>query len=268
MKRRNFLSRTALAAGALTAAMAMNTFAAAVTEETAKTIALENAGQKAEDVTFLKLKADVENDHRIFEVKFLTSDSREYDYEILESDGTILSVGYEIIAFSSHGAGTPISMEQARTVALEKAGVKAEEAVFLKEETDYDHGVPIYEAEFHTADSKKYKYEFNGNTGAMISWEYDAWRCLLTKEQPPTPGSTDTAEKADAISGIEGAKAAALKKAGLKESDVTWKKLERDREDGRLVYEGEFICGAMEYEFEIDGATGVFLDWEAESIYD
>ena len=54
MKNKALLSRTALTAGALAAAISFSASAAPVTEETAKNIALENAGQKAEDVTFLK----------------------------------------------------------------------------------------------------------------------------------------------------------------------------------------------------------------------
>lgn len=272
MKRRTLVSKTILAAGALTAALSVSASAASATEETAKNIALENAGQKAEDVTFLKLKSDIENNRRIFEVKFLTPDHQEYDYEILEADGTILSIDYTLLSVSSESGGTEtaISMDQAKTKALEQSGEKAENVAFVKEEIDYDHGVPIYETEFHTSDSKKYKYEFNGNSGAVISWEYDGWGCLWAKEnaQAPAGANTGTSQKGDVISGVEGAKSAALEKAGLKDSPVTWKKLERDHEDGRLVYEGEFVWGTMEYEFQIDGVTGVFLEWETESIYD
>lgn len=268
MKNKALLSRTALTAGALAAAISFSASAAPVTEETAKNIALENAGQKAEDVTFLKLKSDIENNRRVFEVKFLTTDQVEYDYEILESDGTILSIDYDIsvISSQSQGAGAAISMEQAKTMALEQAKEKTENVTFVKEETDYDYSFPIYEMEFHTSDSKKYKYEFNGNTGAVISWEYDGWGCLLAGENTQSPDNTNsgTLGKGDAISGMEGAKSAALKKAGVKDSDVIWKKLERDRENGRLVYKGEFVRGSLEYEFEIDGATGEFLEWDVE----
>ncbi len=52
--------------------------------------------------------------------------------------------------------------------------------------------------------------------------------------------------------------------AGLSSANVKWDKVKQDYEDGRLVYEGEFHCNHMEYEFEIDAATGVFLDWDVD----
>ncbi len=38
--------------------------------------------------------------------------------------------------------------------------------------------------------------------------------------------------------------------------------IERDNEDGRIIYEGEIVYGGYEYEFEIDGATGSIIKWE------
>ncbi len=38
--------------------------------------------------------------------------------------------------------------------------------------------------------------------------------------------------------------------------------LERDHEDGRVVYEGNVYHDGYEYEFEIDGETGNILKWE------
>lgn len=40
------------------------------------------------------------------------------------------------------------------------------------------------------------------------------------------------------------------------------KKCKLDHENGRLVYEVEFIAGGMEYEYDIDAATGEVLKFE------
>lgn len=45
---------------------------------------------------------------------------------------------------------------------------------------------------------------------------------------------------------------------------ATITKLEREYDDGRLIYEGELRKDGWEYDFEIDGATGAILEWEAE----
>ena len=67
---------------------------------------------------------------------------------------------------------------------------------------------------------------------------------------------------------MEAAKAAALKQAGLKSGDVTWGQVKTDYDDGRLIYEGEFFHGTLEYEFEIDGVSGMIIGWDVDSIYD
>ena len=265
MKRKFAAAGTGLAAGMMAAAMTMNVFGAQITEDKAKSIALDHAGEKEENLFSVKLEADIENDRQIYEVKLVTRDYREYEYEILTEDGTIMSIDYEKKILATPRTSKPaITMEKAKETALEQAGKKAEDVTFVKEEKEYDDGILVYETEFHTADREKYKYEFNGSVGEIISWEYDGWdRLLADKDQ--TGGASD---KADVITGPEGARAAALKMAGLKNSDVRWGKIEREHEDGRLIYEGKFYCGIMEYEFEIDGATGQILDWEVESIYD
>lgn len=253
---------TILTAGMLTAAAAMTALGAPVSDASAKTIALENAGQKEEDVTILELSLDTENNHPIYKVEFITKDFAQYDYEILISDGTILNIDYEakLASAATQNARTTITLEQAKEKALAQSGEAAEDATFVKESFEYENGTPVYETEFHTTDYKKYKYEFNGSTGAVISWEYDGWTWLAAKENPEA--------RADAISGTEAARAAALKMAKLNPADVTWGKVKRDHEDGRLVYEGEFYYNSLKYEFELDGATGVMLDWEVESIYE
>ena len=37
--------------------------------------------------------------------------------------------------------------------------------------------------------------------------------------------------------------------------------IERDEDDGHIIYEGEIHYGNAEYEFEIDAASGTILEW-------
>ena len=64
--------------------------------------------------------------------------------------------------------------------------------------------------------------------------------------------------------GTQAAKSAALRHAGLSESQVRELQVEWDNENGRAVYEVEFKSGGMEYEYVIDAATGAVLDHETE----
>ena len=56
----------------------------------------------------------------------------------------------------------------------------------------------------------------------------------------------------------------ALADAGLAEADVTFIKVNLDRDDGRLVYDVEFYSGKAEYDYEIDAATGDIVGYDSE----
>ena len=48
----------------------------------------------------------------------------------------------------------------------------------------------------------------------------------------------------------------ALDRVCLKEEAVTFTKIELDRDDGRQIWEIEFVSAGVEYEFDIDARTG------------
>ena len=59
MKRKFAAAGTGLAAGMMAAAMTMNVFGAQITEDKAKSIALDHAGEKEENLFSVKLEADI-----------------------------------------------------------------------------------------------------------------------------------------------------------------------------------------------------------------
>ena len=111
---------------------------------------------------------------------------------------------------------------------------------------DYDDGRLEYELEFHT-DSAAYEVTVDAATGRVLDYEKENLR----------GGSTSDI-------GTQAAKSAALRNAGLSESQVRELQVEWDNETGRAVYEVEFKSGGMEYEYVIDAATGAGLDHETE----
>ncbi len=63
--------------------------------------------------------------------------------------------------------------------------------------------------------------------------------------------------------GVSRAKEIALKKVpGAKNSHV--KEIHLDRENGRMVYEGEIHYNGWEYEFDIDAVTGAIVKWKVD----
>jgi uncharacterized membrane protein YkoI len=63
---------------------------------------------------------------------------------------------------------------------------------------------------------------------------------------------------------LEQAKDIALKSAGLKASDVTFVKEKKEMDDGRIEYEIEFYSGNIEYDYDIDAATGAVVSFDQE----
>ena len=80
----------------------------------------------------------------------------------------------------------------------------------------------------------------------------------------PAPASVPAPSEATKDIGYAKAKSIALDHAGVRETQAYDMDIELDDEDGRLIYEVEFKSGNMEYDYEIDAATGAILKHEAE----
>ena len=142
-----------------------------------------------------------------------------------------------------------VTQEQARTIALEHAGVAEADASFYRVEQDRDDGRSVYEVEF-TAGGTEYGYEIDSGTGEILSYDSDIEGWSLSSQS----GAAVTLEQARELV-VNRAK-------GLTAEDV---RIREDWDDGRLVYEGEAWCNNREHEFEIDAATGEFLSWSVEN---
>ena len=151
-------------------------------------------------------------------------------------------------------AGT-ITAEQAKTIALNHAGLNSSQVTFVKAKLDWEDGKRVYEVEFYTANYEEYDYEIDASTGAVLHFDYDA------ESYSPPQNTTG------AMIGVEQAKRIALNQvAGATASHV--RKAYQDYDDGRWVYEVEIVYNAMEYDFEIDAYSGNIISRDIDSIYD
>ena len=78
------------------------------------------------------------------------------------------------------------------------------------------------------------------------------------------PITTSGSASQSAYIGLEAAKEAALKHAGVSSSQVTFLEAEYDYDDGRMVYEVEFHVKGTEYDYEIDAQTGEVVKYKTE----
>ena len=151
-----------------------------------------------------------------------------------------------------------ITVERAKQIALNDAGVKESSAVFLRANLDWDDGRMQYEVEFYSGNTE-YDYDIDAVTGAILSSDRDLedfqiWNSGTSTNRPAnvssgsaSSGNYITAERAQQIALAECP------------SGSTVVKCQFDWDDGRAEYEVEIRNGWTEYDFEIDAVTGTIF---------
>ena len=165
-----------------------------------------------------------------------------------------------------------IGAEAAKSIALQHAGLTAEDVTFTRARLDRENRTYVYDVEFYS-DQKEYEYEINAYTGTIR--EYDLERRYVTLRQKmaflysPSAVTVTTQPQKTSQTGsgitLAEAKAIALNRAGLAEGSVTFTEAVRERDDGVYVYSLEFFSDAKEYEVDVRASDGKILDYEAES---
>lgn len=162
--------------------------------------ALGDAAVSESDTTRLKVSEDREDGRKIYEIKF-DAGNREYEYEILASDGSVISSDVETVNDSStagenetqdsstaqkdkeisnaadtqnqtfsknsSASGTAVSKEDAVRIALERVPGATEKNV--KIELERDDGRYKYEGEI-IYDNIEYDFEIDADSGTILEW--------------------------------------------------------------------------------------------------
>ena len=153
----------------------------------------------------------------------------------------------------------PIGRDAARTAAEEYAGTTALDSVTAEVDPELDESPAHYEVELQTAWGE-FEYLVDAYTGKVLSGQKD----LLATAPVGDETAKSSAPSDGADIGHAKAKSIALNHAGVSENEAYDMDIELDDEDGKLVYEIEFKSGNMEYDYEIDAASGAILKHEAE----
>lgn len=176
----------------------------------------------------------------------------------------VLTTQDQYIASTPSASGY-ITVEQAKTAALNHAGVQAGDAIFVKAGMDWEMGRVCYDVEFYVG-STEYDYDIDATTGAVLSYdrEWDdfslgGWGGSWGGSSAAGSG-TGSVTQSDLIT-AEKAREIALAKAPAGAVVV---KCELDRDDGRYVYEIEMRSGYVEYECDVNAVTGVIVDWDVD----
>lgn len=152
---------------------------------------------------------------------------------------------------SQSGTASAVTEDEARKTALSDAGVTEEQITGIRVKKDHDDGRQVYDVEFYS-DNKEYDYEIDASTGKILSSDFEIENDF---------NKDSTSDLNLAVSREEASAAALAKVQGASEKDL---RIKLDDDDGKMIYEGDIYYNGTEYEFEIDAATGDFLEWSEE----
>jgi len=169
-----------------------------------------------------------------------------------------------------------LSMDEAKQIAFDHAGVNGSNARFDDEEFDRDDN--LYELEFYV-DGVEYEYDIHAETGDILEAERDEHhkkekskqKKSDTSKEPKANAKTKTNKKQTTDKNSnnnqltkEEAVQIALDHAGVSKSEVVFDDVEFEHDDGRKMFEIEFDSSTHEYEYDINAETGKILDHEIE----
>lgn len=164
-----------------------------------------------------------------------------------------------------------ITKEKALEKALSHVKIEEKNIYGLEIEFDSENGILVYEIEFDTKENE-HNIEVNAKTGEIVKSEKefnDEYNGELDKK-PTTEtkpnnnsSSSNNSQSSKYISKSE-AKNVALKKAGLKASDIRDYEINLDEDDGTTIYEIEFKSGKYEYSIDINAKTGKIIEYDKE----
>ena len=147
--------------------------------DAAKAIALAAADITESDAVFTTAELAEKNGLSYYEIDF-TVGGQEYDYDIDAISGKIIenqtkAVDETAVANIANVASDgQITLEEAKEIALNHAGLTADGVTFIKGKLERDDGREKYDIEFYTSDFREYDYEIDPQTGEILSYDYDA----------------------------------------------------------------------------------------------
>ena len=171
-----------------------------------------------------------------------------------------------------------IGQEKAKAAAIAHAGLSDSDVSYFETDMDTENGIMVYEVEFKCG-GYEYEYDINALTSEIVQYSrekdddyFSVQTPSDTQNQQSTSGvgnSSDTSQSQNTslpqakISADE-AKEIALAHASVAASEAAYIKVDTDYDDGRLIYEVEFVVKSIEYEYEIDADSGNILDFDRE----
>lgn len=221
-----------------------------ISEQQAMEIALNNSDESFE-VIKIELE-DLDDDDDVEYEITLRNESKEVEVEINAYSGKINEWDEKLLQSSSNNQTQMIGIEQAKRIALEKAGSSFEITKAQLDDDDDDdveYDIKLISSEY------KIEAEVDAYTGQIMKWEAKRVNKSSVNNTTPSTPTIITRERAIEI---------ATKKAGSGFS-VIEVELDDDDDDDDIEYEIKLRSSTQEIEVEIDAYTGAITEWEVET---
>lgn len=150
-----------------------------------------------------------------------------------------------------------IELEEAKSIALQHAGLSENDVVFAETKLERDNGRDEYDIEF-TSNNVKYEYEIDAGSGNVLGFSSKS----ISENRSDTETSL-SGEGSEQIT-VDEAKAIALEHAGFAADQVVFTKSELDYDNGTAEYEIEFKANGLEYEYKINASTGKIIEFDTD----
>ena len=184
-----------------------------------------------------------------------------------------ISIGKAVFVLNLAAKDTSLdAKELAKIKVSEIASLVVQKGIDIRDIVDYDSDDSIWE---NIADAIEDIDEDAREKGIATSAAVENSTAAATTSQPaPTqPAATQAAPEATTAAqpksnnasgdiGIEKANEIAISHAGLSSGSVSFVKAKLDTEDGVKVYDIEFYSGNVEYDYEINAATGAIVSFD------
>ena len=169
-----------------------------------------------------------------------------------DSAGTSDSSGTADTAADAEEAESTTSFyteDGALAIALADSGLSEDSLTGTRVWLKQKKNTQIYKVNLY-AEAEEYSYEIDASTGEILEKEYDYEEEYSSTVSVPS----------GVISRSEAIALVLARVDGSTEWDI---RIKLDKDDGQYIWEGDLFYNGVEYEFEMNGATGTFLEWEA-----
>lgn len=162
-------------------------------------------------------------------------------------------------------SGQYIGEAQAKSIALQNAGLSEADVQFVWTKLEYDNGRAEYDVEFiqdmGNGTMDEFDYEIDALTGEILSMDREA------ENYNPAAVQNNANVQSGQYIGEEAARQAALTHAGKTTDAVSFVRCHLDFDDGRWKYEVEFYEGNTEYDYDVDAVTGDIISYDYDAEY-